>query len=81
MRGKEKCNLLKSIRIRLAEVNNIAYSPHPCNNTDECLGTCEMCDKESLWLLHALRKKEEAGFPVSYTLSSMKQIHAKFMEK
>ena len=75
MKGKDKCNLLKSIRIELAEVNNIAYTPHSCDNTEECPGTCDMCDAESLWLLHTMKRMEKKGFPISYSLDDIIHIH------
>ena len=74
MKGKDKCALLKSIRVRLAEVNKITYIPHPCNNTEDCLGTCEMCDAESKWLLHIMKEKENEGFPIIYSLNEMESF-------
>lgn len=68
MTGKEKCAILRSIRIRLAELNNISFTPHPCNNKGICLGTCEACDAESQWLLNTLKCMEEKGYPVIYSL-------------
>lgn len=68
MTGKDKCTFLKSIRVRLAEINNIPYTPHPCNNTENCIGTCELCDAESKWLLCTLKKLESQGYPIIYSL-------------
>ena len=64
MKGKDKCALLKSIRVRLAEINNIPYTPHPCNNTEDCSGTCELCDAEAKWLLYTLKELENQGYPI-----------------
>ena len=69
MKGKEKCEILKSLRIRLAELNNISFTPHPCNNKGNCPGTCEACDAESQWLLKTMKSMEEKGFPVIYSLT------------
>ena len=74
MRGKDKCAILKSIRIRLAELNHISYSPHPCENKGDCPGTCEACDAESQWLLMTLKSMEEKGFPVIYSLYDTDQL-------
>lgn len=71
MNGKDKCELLKSIRIRLAELNNISYTPHPCNSTEDCKGTCEACDAESQWLLRTMKSMENKGFPITYSLSEI----------
>ena len=59
MTGKEKCEILKSIRVRLAEVNSIPYSPHSCNNTGDCYGTCCACDAESQSLLSTMQEMEK----------------------
>lgn len=67
-------NILKAIRIRLAELNDIEYHPHPCNNVEDCIGTCKMCDAESILLLKTLKKKEREGFPVTYDSSSASAI-------
>jgi hypothetical protein len=69
MKGKDKCALLKSIRVRLAEVNNIPYTPHLCNNSGDCNGTCELCDTESKWLLCTMKELEDQGRPIIYSLS------------
>lgn len=74
MKGKDKCELLRSIRVRLAEMNNIAYSPHPCHNTEDCSGTCEMCDAESQWLLRKLKNMEKNGFPIKYSLNCIENV-------
>lgn len=68
MTGKEKCEILKSIRVRLAEVNQISYTPHVCNNIGDCLGSCSMCDAESQWLMTSMREREKKGYPIFYSL-------------
>ncbi len=73
MKGKEKCEILKSLRIRLAELNNISYTPHPCNNKGDCPGRCVACDAESQWLLKTLKRMEDKGFPVIYSLTETDQ--------
>ena len=76
MKGKEKCALLKSIRVRLAEINNIPYTPHPCNNTEDCSGTCELCDAESKWLLHTMKEYEDKCYPIIFSLCESDVIEA-----
>lgn len=71
MTGKEKCKLLKSIRLRLAELNNIIYIPHPCDNNLDCSGTCVMCDEESTQLLKYMKALERKGFPIIYSLKEI----------
>ena len=76
MTGKDKCALLKSIRVRLAEINKIPYTPHPCNNTEDCRGTCELCDAESKWLLYTMKGLENKGYPIIYSLCESDVIEA-----
>lgn len=77
MTGKEKCEILKSVRVRLAELNNIPYTPHPCGNIGDCCGTCGVCDAEAQWLLATMRKMEKNGYPVIYSLLEVNQPQTK----
>ena len=54
--GKEKCNLLKSIRKRIAEKYNLKYHPTECTHQGDCRGTCPACDAE----LQDLQKQLDA---------------------
>ncbi len=76
MTGKEKCEILKSIRVRLAELNNISYTPHPCNNIGDCKGTCSICDAESQWLFSSMKKLDKKGFPIYYSLIDSDDMHS-----
>ncbi len=57
-------------------MNHISYTPHICNNTGECLGTCIMCDAESKWLLSVMKELENKGFPISYSLLDSHKLHS-----
>lgn len=71
MKGKDKCELLRSIRQSIAELNGIQYSPKDCDH-DECsIGTCPMCEEEVFWLMDELRKKEAAGSPIRIVSESL----------
>jgi len=48
--GKFKCEVLKSIRVHVAEYNNIHYTPHECKHKVCATGCCLMCDKELAWV-------------------------------
>ena len=61
MKGKEKCEFLKGIRKRMAELNGIPYEPRECTYEGECTGTCPFCEKEAAELMMALKKKEAEG--------------------
>ena len=57
MNGKEKCNLLKTIRCRIAMANGIEYTPNECTHEGPCLGTCPACEAEAEGLLAKLFEK------------------------
>ena len=57
MNGKEKCMMLKRIRQRIAEANDIPYTIEECNSTDDCTGTCPRCEEEIAHLADMLNKK------------------------
>ena len=51
--GKEKCERLKAIRMRIAEQYSLEYTPTECTHKGECSGTCPKCDAE----LHDLQEQ------------------------
>ena len=61
MKGKEKCKILKQIRQKIAEQNDIAYVTSECNHQGECLGTCPKCEQELRQLERELEKRQKAG--------------------
>lgn len=73
MEGKTKCNILKGIRQRIADINGIEYEPHSCTNVGNCLGTCPICDKELEWLEMQLNDKLKRGQHVYVSLLDFKQ--------
>ena len=71
MKGKDKCELLRSIRQSIAELNGIQYSPKECDH-DECsIGTCPMCEEEVFWLMDELRINEAEGSPINIDSESL----------
>lgn len=46
MTGKEKCELLRSIRKEIADRNGIIFEPSECNHRGDCSGTCPLCDSK-----------------------------------
>lgn len=73
MDGKTKCKILKGIRQRIADINEIEYAPHPCSATGNCLGTCPQCDNELLWLEKQLLSKTESGMRVYLTSAEIQE--------
>ena len=66
MTGKEKCQLLRNIRIQLAEVNDIPYAPIKCTHKGDCKGTCTVCDSEVKNLTSAIIKRIKEEKTVSW---------------
>lgn len=65
MTGKEKCELLRQIRRKVAEANEITMTFPPCPHADGCTrGTCPMCDKEARELAAVLSNMQASGLPV-----------------
>jgi len=67
-KGKELCELLKSIRKKIADANGIKYEPLKCNHEGDCRGTCPMCDSELNQLSEQVRQMEEEGQIVDYNV-------------
>lgn len=50
MTGKEKCALLKEIRVQVAKENRIDFSTVQCKQEAECIGTCPRCVAEEKYI-------------------------------
>lgn len=66
MTGKEKCQLLRDIRVHLAEINNIPYKPQTCHHMGDCKGSCAGCDNEVAELTSAIIERIKEGTAVSW---------------
>ena len=44
--GKQKCEILRRIRIDIAERYGLRYNPSECTHEGDCSGTCPKCDAE-----------------------------------
>lgn len=55
--GKFKCEVLKSIRVHVAECNNISYIPHECSHKICANGFCSVCDGELKQLTNEYYKR------------------------
>lgn len=60
-RGKIICEVLKKVRLTIAEANEIDYQPAVCNHKGNCLGTCPVCEFELKTLSDELWKRESEG--------------------
>ena len=59
--GRKICNTLKEIRQRIADANDIAYSPNECHHEGDCAGTCPVCESEMRYLENELTKRQRMG--------------------
>ena len=57
MRGKQKCRILKDIRRRIAEENDIPFVTRECGFQGECRGTCPRCESELRYLEQQLERR------------------------
>ena len=65
MNGKSKCKLLKQIRQRIADENDIPYVTRECTYQGECRGTCPKCESELRGLEEELEKRRAMGKKVA----------------
>ena len=59
--GKKKCRILKEIRQKIADENDIPYVTHECRFQGECSGTCPKCESELRYLEDQLAIRKAAG--------------------
>lgn len=65
--GREKCEQLRNIRIKIAELNDIEFEPAVCTHKGPCKGTCPVCDSEIKYLDSELQKKKQRGEEINIT--------------
>ena len=63
--GKQKCEMLRTIRREIAKRNGIEYLSADCTYKGECLGTCPKCDAEVRFLEYELNRKAQKGESIS----------------
>ena len=61
MSGKSRCKMLKEIRKRIADENDIPYATHECRYQGDCSGTCPRCESELRYLEKQLALRESLG--------------------
>ena len=73
MLGKQKCRILKEIRQRIADENDIPYVTRECSFQGECRGTCPRCESELRYLERqlALRASLKKGVTVAALCAGM----------
>ncbi len=61
MNGKERCRILKEIRKKIAEENDIALITGECRHKGDCPGTCPKCEAELRYLEKELEERRKKG--------------------
>lgn len=61
MLGKQKCRILKEIRQKIADENDIPYVTRECGFQGECRGTCPRCESELRYLEQQLALRASLG--------------------
>ena len=67
MRGKNKCKILKQIRQKIADENDIPLVTRECSYQGECSGTCPKCEQELRYLEQQLARRQALGKKVTVT--------------
>ena len=65
MKGKNKCKILKQIRQKIADENDIPYVTRECTYRGDCAGTCPKCEAELRYLEQELEKRRNMGRKVA----------------
>lgn len=65
MRGKDKCRILKEIRKKIADENEIPYVVEECKHKGECKGTCPKCEADLKMLERELSLRHKIGKTVA----------------
>ena len=68
MIGKKKCRILKEIRQKIADENDIPYVTQECRFQGECSGTCPKCESELRYLEKQLAARAAAGKRCSFPI-------------
>ena len=61
MLGKQKCKIMKEIRQKIADENDIPYVTRECTHQGNCSGTCPRCESELRYLENQLQIRSSLG--------------------
>ena len=66
-RGKRTCEILKDVRRKVAQENDIPLVERECTHEGDCRGTCPYCESEVRYLERELSKRRVLGKVVTVT--------------
>jgi len=64
-RGKRTCEILKDVRRKVAQENDIPLEERECTHEGDCRGTCPYCESEVRYLERELSKRRALGKAVT----------------
>lgn len=65
--GRKICDVLKTIRKQIAEMNDIVYEPKVCHYKGRCHGTCPACEAEREYIESELSFRKSMGMKICVT--------------
>ncbi len=65
MNGKKICRSLREIRCRIAQANDIDFTPNVCTHEGDCAGTCPACESELRYIERQLLRRTAQGKKVA----------------
>ena len=65
--GRKICDVLKTIRKQIAEMNDIVYEPKVCHYKGRCHGTCPACEAEREYIESELSFRKGMGMKICVT--------------
>lgn len=64
--GKEKCEMLRKMRIEFAKLNGIEFEPQECKNKVCNKGTCSVCEAELDYLSGQVKQLIDRGINIKF---------------
>ena len=64
-KGKRTCEILKDVRRKIAQENDIPLAERECTHEGDCRGTCPYCESEVRYLERELSKRRTLGKAVT----------------
>ena len=64
-KGKRTCEILKDVRRKVAQENDIPLAERECTHEGDCRGTCPYCEAEVRYLERELSKRRALGKAVT----------------